>query len=342
MLEPISLTPQFKKPAQIIQEEALRRERFSKLSSFHLEVLDTLSFFSIKVPLSQLAQELEVEELELLPVIKELESLEILHFSCPEITVEKKARKYLESRLDLIGSKSFSPQHLQMLWSLTPPEQLYSIYPQCNHSDTLINVVLERYFKTPRIYQSTIFEICHLNPDLKELYQALEASETGALPAEEFSHELIVKAELALIAGLVYEESGSDSQKKLKQKVVQISPWREYQQKKQLPTTAAKEMTLIKREQNSSSSISWQLSCELERLPEDQWIALDDFYKSFTHDAAGHYSVTLNKKAGKWCYLGPELEEGAKAKFNQELLKAPDLDLAEKEGRRFLKKKSAS
>ena len=136
------------------QRDIENRLLMAEMTIFEVNVLREIVDGSLKIPIKQLANHLDVSQKELLPVLEKLSKTKLLEYNHETICVDKEMRKYFESEV-LKFDDTFEPdmEFLQGLLSKVPIHVLPSWYLISRSSNHIFKSIIDEYLITPKIYQ---------------------------------------------------------------------------------------------------------------------------------------------------------------------------------------------
>jgi len=217
------------------QRDIQNRLMMAKFTEQDLIVLEEILYGHPKTSITQLAQDLVIEETALLEILKKLAETGLFSIKDHTITLNKEMRKYFEAQL-LKFEEGFVPgmEYLQTLLRKVPFHTLLSWYPIPRTSNNIFDSLVEKYLLTPQIFQRYLMELNFGNPVISsivaDVYNSQDFSVLGSelkkkynLSHEEFE-EILLHLEFNFVCCLTY--------RKIKGRWEQIvSPfyeWREY------------------------------------------------------------------------------------------------------------------
>lgn len=196
------------------------RLSLSSLTAFEVEVLHEILHHSLKFPIDQLAETLEVPTATLLPILSKLSSTRLFKVERDTLIVDKEMRKYYEFQIERFDD-DFQPtlEFLQSLLSKVPIHVLPNWYAISRTTDNIFASIIEKYLSTPKIYRHYLAELKFDDPMVKkiiqDLYQAPQFKVSAAdliqkhkLSREKFE-EYILLLEYHFVCCLRYEQKGS-------------------------------------------------------------------------------------------------------------------------------------
>ncbi|MBI5346538.1 MAG: hypothetical protein HZB76_05295 [Chlamydiae bacterium] len=161
----------------------------STFSTLDLQVLEEILYSPATISLKRIAKNLNVEEKEILPILKKLEIANLLKIENDLITVDKKVRKYFEFEFFKFD-ENFKPdmEFLQGLLQKVPIHILPSWYPISKSSDNIFDSIIEKYLLTPNQYQNYLNDLCKDNPIFSQIIK-----DSHSHPSYKISSDVIRK-----------------------------------------------------------------------------------------------------------------------------------------------------
>ena len=217
------------------QKDIQNRLLMATLNDEDLSVLEEILYGHPKLTVSQLAQDLLIEETSLLATLKKLSSFDLFLIKDHTIVLNKEMRKYFESQLQKF-EEDFIPgmEYLQSLLRKVPFHILLTWYPIPRTSDNIFDSLVEKYLLTPQIFQRYLMELHFPHPKtsliVEEVYSSPDFSVSGKdlkkkheLTDEEFE-EIMLHLEFNFVCCLVYKKQESE----WTQLVQPFNEWKEY------------------------------------------------------------------------------------------------------------------
>ncbi|MFI5343006.1 MAG: hypothetical protein ACHQUC_02170 [Chlamydiales bacterium] len=213
------------------------RVLISHLTVFEVEVLKEILHETLIIPIDQLAQNLEVEQSKLLPILDSLSRIKLFKRKDQTLIVDKELRKYYESQMEKFET-DFEPnlEFLQSLLSKVPVHALLVWYPIQRSSNNIFSSIIEQCLFTPKIYRQYLYELefedpilhfikedLYLSPDYKLCSKQIIAK--YQLTREKFEEYLLL-LEYHLVCCLTYNKIGDE----WVEVVSPFSEWLEYLQ----------------------------------------------------------------------------------------------------------------
>lgn len=217
------------------QQDIQNRLMMATFTEQDLQVLEEVLYGHPKISISQLAQDLVIEESELIKILTQLAGTGLFCIKDYTITVNKEMRKYFEAQL-LKFDEGFVPgmEYLQTLLRKVPFHILLSWYPIPRTSNNIFDSLVEKYLLTPQIFQRYLMELNFGNPKISsiviDVYNAPDFMIPGSelkkkyeLSNEEFE-EILLHLEFNFVCCLTYKKSKG----RWEQIVSPFYEWREY------------------------------------------------------------------------------------------------------------------
>lgn len=208
----------------------------SHFSTFDVEVLEEILNGSIKIRIDDLASDLDSTLDDLFPTIETLSKTGLLKIQGDTILVNKEMRKYYEFQI-LKFDDDFRPdmEFLQHLLRKVPIHALPNWYSISRSSDNIFHSIVEKFFLTPKTYQSYLTEMS-LDDDILQgivddvfsapdhKVRSRDLREKYNLSREEFEFHLL-HLEFNFLCFLSYNRVGDN----WKEVVTPIHEWTEYE-----------------------------------------------------------------------------------------------------------------
>ena len=207
----------------------------TRLSGFDVEVLQEILSNSIKIPVHELVDDLECDELELRSSLKKIEDSGLFRMEGDVLHVNKELRKYFDIHAEKF-EKNFTPcmEYLQGLLSQVPIHCLPVWYAIPRTSDSIFQSILEKFLLTPKIYREYFQEFQTEDPDLVEVIQEVFEAPDFAVPStvlreklgisEEQFTETLIYLEFNFICCSSFQKIGDHWE----EVVTPFHEWREY------------------------------------------------------------------------------------------------------------------
>jgi hypothetical protein len=207
----------------------------SQLTTIDLDVLEEILYSSLIIPVRKLANNINVGQDEIIPVLQKFCSTGLLTYDEEYVTVDKEMRKYFEPQV-LQFDEDFCPgmDFLQNLLRKVPIHILPTWYSIPRTSNNIFDSIIEKYLLTPQTFQRYLAEFSLSDPTLAAVVQDVFDSPTLKITASElidkhgFSRdefeECLLLLEFNLVCCLGYSKIGD-------QWVEVVTPfheWREY------------------------------------------------------------------------------------------------------------------
>lgn len=159
------------------REDIQHRLFLANLSVFESEVLREIVDGSLSTTTEMIADNLDIEEEEVLPVLDKLCEIGLIQKQDHMVFVDKEMRKYFEAHIVKFDD-NFKPgvEFLQGLLNKVPIHVLPNWYAISKTSDHIFQSIIEKYMLTPKTYGTYLkeltFESAILNGIFHDLYQA--------------------------------------------------------------------------------------------------------------------------------------------------------------------------
>lgn len=207
----------------------------AQFSALDVEVLEEILYSSLRIPLSLLEQNLDLEPSELVSILDKLAKTELFQVSGGFVVVDKDMRKYYESQI-LKFEEDFKPgmEYLQSLLRKVPIHILPNWYSISRTSDNIFESIVEKYLHSPQAFQRYLMELNLTDPIQKGIMNAVyqspdyevEASDMIKkfdLTQEEFEEHML-HLEYSFVCCIGYKRKGE----RFIEIITPFSEWREY------------------------------------------------------------------------------------------------------------------
>ncbi|MCH9631768.1 MAG: hypothetical protein S4CHLAM6_00850 [Chlamydiae bacterium] len=186
-----------------------------------VEVLEEILYGSIRIPLVKLKKNLDLTDDELVGILKKLEETKLLTLESDSIVVDKEMRKYYDFQI-MKYDEDFKPNmnYIQGILKKLPIHILPIWYAVPRSSNNIFASLIERYFKTPYLYERYLLDLNLAEPKLAgiiaELFDAKSLSlnvesiqEKYELTREQFE-ELMLHLEFNFVCCTKYVQEGDN------------------------------------------------------------------------------------------------------------------------------------
>ncbi|MCH9631128.1 MAG: hypothetical protein S4CHLAM37_11440 [Chlamydiia bacterium] len=217
------------------QKDIQNRLTMAKLTSEDLVVLEEILYSPPTIAISELAQDLVIEESDLSKVLQKLSTTGLFQIKGVTIHLHKETRKYFEAQIQKFQD-GFVPgmEYLQSLLRKVPFHVLLSWYPIPRTSNNIFDSLIEKYLVTPQVFQRYLMELNFGNPKISGIVEDVfnspdfmvlgkDLKEKYEMGDEEFE-EVLLHLEFNFICCLVYRKIDG----KWQQIVSPFHEWREY------------------------------------------------------------------------------------------------------------------
>jgi hypothetical protein len=152
------------------KEDIQNRLVLKSLSKDSLQILEEILCSSLQFSFESLANNLDLSEDELYPIIESLAPLNLFNFDGTILTVDKDRRKYFETQITRF-EEDFKPnlEFFQNLLKCLPIEVLPNWYHVPRSSNNIFQSIIEKYLFTPQIYQRYLTEIISTSEVIGEI-----------------------------------------------------------------------------------------------------------------------------------------------------------------------------
>ncbi len=195
------------------------RSFMSQFVSQDIELLEEILYGSIRIPLAKLAKNLDVTASELNVLLKKIEPTGLFTIEKDAIVIDKDMRKYYDYQV-MKFDEDFKPNmnYIQGILRKVPIHVLPVWYAVPRSSNNIFESMVERYFKTPHIYERYLLELNLTEPVMAGIVSELFASkdlqletreviETYGLNRELFE-EYMLHLEFSFVCCLKYIKQG--------------------------------------------------------------------------------------------------------------------------------------
>ncbi|MES2122529.1 MAG: hypothetical protein V4492_07105 [Chlamydiota bacterium] len=175
------------------KQDIENRLLMAQFTSVDIAVLEEILYSSIKIPVRKLAKSADLDEKEILPILKKLSDTGLFAFEGDSIVVDKEMRKYFENQI-LKFDPDFTPgmDFLQSLLRKVPIHVLPVWYSIPRTSNNIFDSLVEKYLLTPQIFQRYLMELHFPDPILNHIVR--DVFESPDLKV--YGNDLIAKYEL--------------------------------------------------------------------------------------------------------------------------------------------------
>ena len=211
------------------------RVLMAQFSPLEVEVLEEILYSSLRIPLSLLKQNLDLEMEDLTSILEKLSQTKLFTISSDHVVVDKEMRKYYEAQI-LKFEEDFHPgmEYLQLLLKKVPIHALPNWYSISRTSNNIFESIVEKYLLTPQIFQRYFLDLQFADPLLNQIVEALYQSneleidaaailENYDLTQEQFEEHMLT-LEYSLVACIKYVKEG----RHYKEVVTPFQEWKEY------------------------------------------------------------------------------------------------------------------
>ncbi len=149
-----------------------------------VEVLEEILYGSIRIPLVKLKKNLDLSSDELIKILKKLEETKLFALDSDSIVVDKEMRKYYDYQI-MKFDEDFKPNmnYIQGILKKLPIHILPIWYAVPRSSNNIFASMIERYFKTPYIYERYLMDLNLIEPTMAGIISELFESNSLELDA---------------------------------------------------------------------------------------------------------------------------------------------------------------
>lgn len=192
----------------------------SKLTAHDFIVLEELLFSPSHRPLEDFFDGLDLSKKEVIRTLDLLKNSGLFTIENSELIIHKEMRKYFEAAI-MKFEIGFVPgvEFLQTLLKKVPIHILPHWYPIPRSTDNIFDAIIEKYLKTPQIYQRYLIELNFGDNILDGIMQDLMEAPEFTLPAVSIKQkygiadrdfeEIMLLLEFNFVACLVYTKEGT-------------------------------------------------------------------------------------------------------------------------------------
>jgi hypothetical protein len=217
------------------QKDIANRLLLAKFSSEDLLVLEEILYSSLRIPITDLADSLDMAPSDLLPILQSLLPTGLFTIEGSYLSVDKEKRKYFETQMART-EEDFRPdmEFLQDLLKKIPIHILPIWYSIPRTSNNIFESIIEKHLLTPQLFQRYILEANFGEPVLKKIIDDVYTSPSLEIPAkelmkkyqitEELFEEYMLHLEFSFICCLKYKKTAEG----LQEIVTPFHEWKEY------------------------------------------------------------------------------------------------------------------
>jgi hypothetical protein len=190
-----------KKNKILLSDYNYRRDIENRLLMAHFSPLDVrviedILFSPIRTPIRQVAENVDLSQEAILPILQKLENTGLFHIEGDSIVVDKEMRKYYEHETlkfssDFKADMEFLQGHLKKV----PIQFLPTWYAIPRTSNNIFDSLVEKYLYTPLIFQRYLMELNLGDPTLAAIAQDVYKSPSFRLTSKEVIKKYNLTAE---------------------------------------------------------------------------------------------------------------------------------------------------
>jgi len=216
-------------------KDVQNRVLMAQFSPLDIEVLEEILYSSLRIPLSVLQANLDLEIDELSPILERFSKTGLLTAHADHVLVDKEMRKYYEFQV-LKFEEDFKPgmDYLQGLLRKVPIHILPIWYSISRTSNNIFESIVEKHLETPQIFQRYLMDLHFTDPVQKGILNAIYQSphyEVDAkdminkfsLSQEEFEEHML-HLEFSFVGCVKYVKDKN----KFKQVITPFQEWKQY------------------------------------------------------------------------------------------------------------------
>lgn len=186
-----------------------------------IEVLEEILFGSIQIPLVKLRKNLDLSESDLIEILHKLHKTGLFTLDKESIIIDKEMRKYYDYQI-MKFDEDFKPNmnYLQGLLKKVPIHVLPVWYSIPRSSNNIFASMIERYFKTPQIYERYLLDLSLIEPVMSGIVSELFSSPDLELESHhvrqkynlsrELFEEYMLHLEFNFVCCLNYNRNGDE------------------------------------------------------------------------------------------------------------------------------------
>lgn len=154
------------------QQDIQNRILMSQFTALDVAVLDEILLSSLTIHLSNLASDLDRDIIEVMEVVDRLSQTGLCKRIGEQISVDKDVRKYYESQI-LKFEEDFEPNvdYIQSFLKKVPIHVLPIWYAIPRSSTNIFESIVDKYLRTPRLFQRYLLEPNFEDPILKGIME---------------------------------------------------------------------------------------------------------------------------------------------------------------------------
>lgn len=211
------------------------RVLMASFTPLEVEVLEEILYSSLRIPISMLQQNLEIDESALLSILEKLSQTGLFKVSSDHVLVEKEMRKYYEFQI-LKFEDDFKPgmEYLQGLLRKVPIHVLPTWYSISRTSNNIFESIVEKYLDTPQIFQRYLMDLNFPDPILNGIMNTVYQSPPYEIDAKDIMkkydltqkqfEEYMLHLEFSFVACVKYEKNKDQ----FKQIITPFQEWKDY------------------------------------------------------------------------------------------------------------------
>jgi len=179
------------------QKDIQNRLFLSNLAPLEVEVLEEIIYSTLKIPLRKLARDLDLSEEEILPILNKLEESGLFRIENDTLIVNKDTRKYYETGITKFDV-DFKPdmEYVYNFLKKVPIHVLPVWYSIPRTSNNIFESILEKFLKTPLLYQRYYSELGYQDPIITEIMEDVFNAPDFCVTAEEIRKKYDLSPEL--------------------------------------------------------------------------------------------------------------------------------------------------
>lgn len=200
-------------------QDVERRLLMSTFTVVDVEVLEELINGSLQTTVDSLADELDLDNESLLPILENLSRTDLFTLNGNEIYVDKEVRKYFDIQITKFDPHfQANMDYLQGLLTKVPIHSLPCWYSIPRTADHIFESICERYLSTPKTYSRYLEDLRFEDPTLegivKEVFSSPELKVSASSLQQQFSlsseqfETYMLYLEFHLVCCLSYSRTG--------------------------------------------------------------------------------------------------------------------------------------
>lgn len=217
------------------QKDIKCRLLMSQFTTLDLLVAEEVINGYLKMSATAMARDLEIETSSLMPILHKFEKVDLLKLTADEVHVDKEMRKYFEYQMPKFDD-AFSPgmDFLMSLLKKVPIQILPIWYSIPRFSDSILDSIVERFLRTPRVFEQYLEELNFEDPIFTQIVRdVFESPELRVFSSDlrkkyNLSRELFEEYMLHLEFNFICCISYNQLEERWKEVVTPFQEWKDY------------------------------------------------------------------------------------------------------------------